>query len=324
MHIRLIDANGLGYTHHHGQPRRLDPQGRPMQALAGVLSFVKYQLQYQPDVLNVFLWDEKAVWRYALLPEYKSGRHRTFEQREARREYAAQQPLIEQALSALPVLQVRAAGAEADDLGWGLSRALERQGHLVTLYASDVDWMQGVSARVSWMDARSPHRVVTLESFAKLSGGFLRPQLVAPVKALVGDTSDDIPGVDQIGDKRALALLGKYSTLDALLAATEDFMEFSNEPTYAHALMRPDIVALVKRNLQLVDLALAPKIPLEAVQMDYAKGTELDLYEVFQEAGLTAYADQFKSWQALSAKEIPKAALLTIERSIQVMCQAAG
>jgi DNA polymerase I len=322
MHIRLIDVNSLGYAQHHGQPLRHDEASNPVQAVYGVLWHIRQLLINQPNVLYVFVWDGRAQWRYNLHPEYKSGRHRTPAQQVSRQEYQRQQPWIQKALRTLPVLQIRHPGAEADDLGYGLSRQLSRQGHLVTLSTLDSDWLQSVSQRVRWHNLKAPYQLVELDGFIKSSGGYPTPNMVPPVKALAGDSSDDIAGVPNIADKRALGLLSKYQTLDNLLAASEEFLEFSSEPSYAHALMTPEIRELVRRNLTLVDLSKGPALAGCDCELIVGDGDELGLYEVFVDLGFTQFKDQFEPWRRLCRKSIGLGEAHAIERALLELPQS--
>lgn len=319
MHIRLIDANSLGHAQHHGQPERLAKQEHPVQAVFGVLNNLRQHLQNAPDVLNVLIWDGRAQWRYDLHPGYKSGRHKTPEQRRARQAYEWQQPWIQRAVACLPLVQITHPHAEADDLGWGISQQLSRQGHMVTLATTDSDWLQGVKQRVRWQNVRTPHQVVELEGFSKSSGGFFSPASVAPVKALAGDTSDDIEGVNQVGDKRAMGLLSKYKSIPELLAAADDFMAFSAEPSYAHGLMNAEVRERVLRNLRLIDLSAGPALAGSDCHLVVRPDSSLDLYEIFVDLEFLHWQEQFQGWERLCNREMDPAALQIVERAIAAM-----
>jgi len=314
MHIKLIDANSIGFAQHHANDLR-HAGALQTQAVAGMLQHVRRNLQHDPTVLNVLIWDGRAQWRYDLYPTYKSGRHRTVEQREARRHYELQRPWIERALSYFPVLQVKHPRGEADDLAWGLSRQLSAQGHLVTVHTSDTDWLQMVNPRVRWLNARKPSQLVEMDTFHRLSG-FATPAQVAQVKALMGDASDDIEGVPDVAEKRAASLLGKYGSLDAVLAAATDFMQFSQEPKFFHSLMLPQWQDAVKRNLQLVDLSLGPVLQGSDVELVVGEFDELNLFELFVDLDFRQMQDGFDSWRRTLNTALAAADVNSVKRAV--------
>lgn len=316
MHIRIYDLNSMGHTHHHGQPASVDQYGNPTQAVAGVLHRIKQHIRYSPEVLPLAVWDGRAQWRYDLNPDYKSGRHKTPEQRAAREAYTVQVPYIKKGLSYLPVIQVSHPHAEADDLAWALSKQLARQGHLVTLETSDTDWFQMIMARVQWQSSRSPHTLIEFDGFSSNSKGFPHPLLVPQVKALAGDDADDIEGVPKIAEKRAISLLSKYKSLENLLAATDDFMAFSQEPTWAHPLMRDDIKSRVVRNLQLIDLSKGPVLEGGDCHIDVGFGRELDMYLLFEDLGLCEFTSDFYSWEQACRRDVSESGKAIVSRAL--------
>lgn len=321
MHVRLIDANSVGYAQHHAQDLRHSPDGHQTQAIAGMLMHLRRNIQYDPAILNVLLWDDRAQWRYDLHPNYKNGRHRTVEQREARAAYEWQRPWIERALAAFPVLQVRARGAEADDLGWGLSRQLAAQGHLVSLYTADTDWLAMVQARVRWVNARKPAQVVEEDGFARTCP-YPFPQQVAAIKALTGDDADDIDGVPDIAIKRAQSILAKYGSLDGVLEAAADPFRFSDEPKYYQTLGLPETQALVRRNRQLVDLSRGPAIDPAAVELTVGEFNPLELYEIFVDLEFAQYQDTFSQWERTLDRDLPLSDVLSVKRAVANLAQS--
>lgn len=321
MHVRLIDANSVGYAQHHAQDIRHSPDGHQTQAIAGMLMHLRRNIQYDPKILNVLLWDDRAQWRYDLHPGYKAGRHSTLEQREARAAYKWQCPWIERALRAFPVLQARARGAEADDLAWGLSRQLSEQGHLVSLYTADTDWLAMVDARVRWVNARKPAQVVEADGFAK-NCQYPFPQQVAAIKAITGDDADDIDGVPDIAIKRAQAILAKYGSLDGVLEAAADPFRFADEAKYYQSLGLPEMQALVRRNRQLVDLSRGPAIDPANVELVVGEFDPLDLYEVFVDLQFLQYQDTFSQWERTLDRELVLSDVLSVKRAVANLAQS--
>ena len=320
MHVRIIDANSIGYAQHHANDIRSSGEMQT-QAIAGFLQHIRKNLQYDPSILNVVVWDGRAQWRYDMCPEYKSGRHRTPEQRQDRENYETQRPWIQRALTYFPVIQVKHPQAEADDMAWGLAQQLSAQGHLVTVFTADQDWLQMVNSRTRWVNARHPLEVVELDGFHK-SCGFLSPLHVAQIKALTGDRSDDIEGLPDIAEKRAAALLTKYGSLDALFLAAEDFLTFSTEPKYCRSLMLPESRALVTRNLQLVDLSRAPALNGVNVEMDAGEFDELNLFEIFVDLKFLQWQDGFDAWKRVLEKPMLTPDVMSVRRAIASLAKS--
>ena len=321
MHFRLVDANSVGYAlHHAAEPRHVGEL--QTQAISGMMTHFKSSLAYEPNSVNVVVWDGRAQWRYDLHPGYKQGRHRTPEQRETRALYEAQRPWMRKILALFPVLQVCHPGAEADDLAWGLCHQLTALGHLVTVYSVDADWFQMVSQRSQWKNARKPHQVVGLDGFTVASGGYPRPGAVAAVKALSGDTSDDIEGLPDVAIKRAGALIHKYGSIEGALNAAEDFLTFSAEPKHYHTLMIPKYRELVERNLKLIDLARGPTLNGGDVELTEGNFNDLELLLLILELDLKQWEENLEGWcrplgRALKQDEVHtfKRALENLEKS---------
>lgn len=321
MHIRLVDANSVGYAHHHANDLRHAPAGFEAQAIASVLMHVRRNIQYDPDVLNVWLWDGRAQWRYDLHPGYKSGRQSTPEQRAARAAYETQRPWIERALRAFPVVQLRAPDAEADDLAWGLSRQLAAQGHLVSLFTADTDWLSMVGKRIRWINARKPSQIVEEDGFAKACQ-YPFPQQVAAIKALAGDSADSIEGVPDIALKRAQAILAKYGSLDGVLEAAADPFRFVDEPKYYQSLALPEMQERVLLNRKLVDLSRGPVLQGSDVEVAVGAYDSLELYEIFMDLGFLQYMDTFSQWERTLDRELALADVNSVKRAVANLAQS--
>lgn len=316
MHFRLIDANSVGYAVHHAVETRQVGELQT-QAISGMMSHFRSSLAYEPNCTNVLIWDGRAQWRYDIYPGYKLGRHRTLEQRETRALYEAQRPWIKKILALFPILQVCHPGAEADDLAWGLCRQLTALGHQVTVYSADADWFQMVDQRSQWKNARKPHQVVELDGFTAASGGYPRPGAVAAVKALSGDSSDDIEGLPDVGIKRASALIKKYGSIEGALIAAEDFLVFSSEPKCYQTMMVPKYRELVERNLKLIDLARGPALRGIDVELTEGKFNDLELLLLILELDLKEWEEKLGVWCRPLGNDLKQDEVHTFRRALE-------
>lgn len=253
MYINLVDGNSLGRAYFNS--RINDPNG----TIAGFLEGVIKSLIYRQDMIYVIVWDGRADWRYQLYPDYKKNRDATPELREARVLYEAQRDRLRELLAYLPVVQLTAPDAEADDLAYQLVPHIEKQGYLTKLFTADSDWLQMVSKQVHWVNARRPAEEVTLLNFYTYTN-LQRPNQIPMMKAMGTDKADNIIGVKGIGDKRAQGLLDRFGTLENILILSQDLLAWSQELKVYHALSNLDVQNNVLRNYKLVDLAQAPRI----------------------------------------------------------------
>lgn len=299
MRIKLIDGNSVGFAQQHAQDAR-PHVGEPRHAVYGMLRHLRNSLHFESNCLHVVVWDGRAEWRYAHHPQYKSTRHLPEGARQARQEYEAQRPLIQEALSYYPILQLTHPGAEADDLAFGLSRVLPARNYGLTLFTADRDWLQLVSSRVRWVNARPPHQVVTSENFLEKTG-FAHPHDFGLAKALVKDTSDDILGLPGIGPVTAQKIFQTFGSLGAF----EAYLATTAPADRKHPLSKLDSTAasaLIRFNLPLVNLSLGPCLRGTDVCMQIGVANDLELYSFFMDHGLTEFMDDFEHFfQPLTA-----------------------
>lgn len=203
----LVDGNSIGYAAHNA--RELKQNGRPVQAIFFTLKMIKAVVELYGNHCDelIVLWDTPAKWRYAIHPEYKGKRDDDPVKRASRKAYKEQVPLIRKALSLLGVKQMIARDEEADDLAAALVHNRE-PGEVIVLVSGDMDWAQLVTDGVIWYDPREEGKTITYLDF-EAKTGFATPVLFSQAKAVLGDSSDNIKGIDGIGEK-CLPLLFKY------------------------------------------------------------------------------------------------------------------
>ena len=213
MRFLLVDGNNIAYRN-FASMRLSDSIGRPTGAVYGFLTSLKRAAESRPSRI-VVCWDHGGSrWRTALYPAYK--RHRKRMKRRAHRDYTRQLRSLEKALRHLYVAQARIKGVEADDLIGILTGALTRRGHTVSILSADQDFYQLLGGRVT----------VLKPSGEALTAAWLRrehgvgPLQWPDVRALMGDPSDNIPGVRGIGRKRAVALVSELGCLEEIAMGT--------------------------------------------------------------------------------------------------------
>jgi len=210
-YFALTKGSSSAFTTHAGEPT------------AGVFGFTSILLrlleQDHPDYLAV-TFDTGKTFRDNLFPEYKGTRAKMPE------DLRPQMDRIRQIVDAFNIPRLEMEGYEADDVLGSLARHLASEGFGVKIITGDRDLLQLVNDRIL---VNLPGRTIAdaKDYFAKdvveLFG--VKPEQVVDFKALVGDKSDNIPGVAGIGEKTAASLLNTYGTLDRIYAHLSDISE---------------------------------------------------------------------------------------------------
>lgn len=263
-HIVIIDGNSLAHANHNTTP--LTVGGMQVQAIFGFLRSLKLiHDKYPGDREVLILWDGKAQFRLDLHPDYKGNRKALDDEGLRRKEaFKKQTPFIEKAVELLGIRQMRSPVQEADDLAGHLVPRLANCGKQVTLCSGDQDWLQLVGPNVSWFDFVRD-RKVDQSNFLEFTGYFT-PAAFVQGKALVGDTSDNIPGVPKLGDKGAALFLAKFKSVEEFWRQVDSGEHVpatrkSKTATSVHPeefLASPEGRALFKRNMALMDFKQSP------------------------------------------------------------------
>lgn len=209
--IYLVDGSGYIFRAYYALPQNLtNPQGVPVGA---VLGFVNMLLKLLTDLhapaLAVIFDAARRNYRNDIYPEYKANRSETPE------DLIPQFPLIREATKAFDIPGIELEGYEADDLIATYARLAIEQGKSVTIVGTDKDLMQLVRPGVRMYD---PIKGRYLDESDVVEKFGVTPDKVVDVQALVGDSTDNIPGVPGIGVKTAAQLISEFGDLDTLLA----------------------------------------------------------------------------------------------------------
>jgi DNA polymerase-1 len=206
----LIDASSYLYRAFYALPPLTNSAGAPTGAVHGVLSMLlKFLREFTPPHIGVVFDAPGKTFRDELFAEYKS--HRPSMPDELR---SQTEPLLE-AVDALGLPMLRVPGVEADDVIGTLACRASRSGQKVLISTGDKDMAQLVDERVTLINTMSGSILDRAGVKAKFD---VFPEQIIDYLALVGDSSDNIPGVDKVGPKTAAKWLNQYGSLDALLA----------------------------------------------------------------------------------------------------------
>lgn len=214
----LIDGYSLLFRAFFSGRPLSTTDGRPTGALFGLSQMLFTLLnQEKPDAV-VMCWDAHAqTHRSQAFPQYKA--HRPDAPNDLKQQMQGARELVQ----AFGIHAAEVDGYEADDLIGTFAKKGDREGWNVVIVTGDSDQLQLVGGNVIvQMTQRGVTEVKIYDTAAVMERYGIPPERIPDYKALVGDTSDNIPGVPGIGDKTATALLQKWGDLDNLLAHVEE------------------------------------------------------------------------------------------------------
>jgi len=212
--LYLIDGHALAYRMYFAltagstSQRWQTSKGEPT---AGTYGFARELMrileQENPEYLAV-AFDTGKTFRDKLFPEYKATRAKMPE------DLRPQIERIRQVVDAFNIPRLEMEGFEADDVLGSVARSVAAQGLGVKIITGDRDLLQLVNERTAVYLAGDDQNYITAEDVIRKLG--VRPDQVVDYKAIVGDKSDNIPGVAGVGEKTTIALLEKFGSLDAI------------------------------------------------------------------------------------------------------------
>jgi len=212
-HCLLIDGNNIVFRAYYAfQNQRLKTSaGQPTGALYGFLRMMLKMLKdRQPDLVAVAFDTSRDTFRRRLYPEYKAKRKPTPP------DLLEQLPLAHKAVAALNIKILTRDDYEADDLLGSAAKSLAKS-HKVTVVTGDRDLLQLIDDNVLvelCQKGVSDTREIDAAEFNKEYG--FDPVGIIELKALMGDSSDNIPGVKGIGEKKGMALIQQFKTIENL------------------------------------------------------------------------------------------------------------
>jgi len=253
LHLVLIDGSGFIFRAFHALPPMQRPDGTPVNAVFGFTNMLAKLLREHTGTHLAVIFDAgRKTFRNRLYEGYKAQRP------EPPEELAPQFGLVREAAEAFNVPAIELADWEADDLIASYARAALEAGGEVTIVSSDKDLMQLIRPGVSMLDPIRQKPIGPEEVVEKFG---VPPEKMIDLQALVGDPTDNVPGVPGIGPKTAAQLLAEYGDLEGVLAAAQ-----SMKPSRRRDLLlqHADAARLSRELVRLREDAPLP-LPLEAL-----------------------------------------------------------
>lgn len=318
--ILLIDGHSILNRAFYGLPDLTNSEGKHTGAVYGFLNILFRILEEEkPDYLTVAFDLHEPTFRHKMYEAYKGTR------KPMPSELREQVPLIREVLTSMGVKTVSMAGYEADDLLGTLAFRSEKQGMEVTILSGDRDLLQLATDKIMIRLPKTSRGKTTIENFHAeqvLEKYQVTPPQIIELKALMGDSADNIPGIPGVGEKTATKLIVQYGSIEnahehleevkpnkareslrehydlAVLSKdlatinTESPLEFSYEEARIHDLYTPEAYELCKR-LEFKNLLSrfdAASVPEQTMTDDFFTCEDLSGAEaLFQKAAAKPY-----------------------------------
>ena len=217
MKLMVIDGNSIINRAFYGVRPLTTREGLHTNAVYGFVTTLQKLLDEEaPEALCVTFDRREPTFRHLSYEGYKAQRKGMPE------ELAQQLPVLKEVLDAMDIPRYELAGYEADDLIGTISRKCEAAGWACVVVTGDKDSLQLITDKtkvklVSTRMGQTTTKDMTEEAFREAYG--FDPIHIIDLKALMGDASDNIPGVSGVGEKTAMALIQRYQTVDAIYEA---------------------------------------------------------------------------------------------------------
>lgn len=225
-----------------------------------LMQLIKIIEDEKPDYLAVVTDSSEPTFRHKMYPEYKATREKMPE------DLVAQLPYLPRLVESLNLPYLKLPGYEADDIVGTLMRLCKESEIEGVMVSSDKDFMQLITEKVLMLNHRNERIGIpgVIEKFG------CTPQQVIEILGLMGDSSDNIPGVRGVGEKTAMKLIGEYGNIETIY----ENLDKINGKSLKEKLISGHSNALLSRKLATIDCHVPLPIELEKVHL-----RETDLYD---------------------------------------------
>jgi DNA polymerase I len=289
----LVDGSSYLYRAFHALPPLSNSRGEPTGAIHGVLNMLHKLLRDYPGARLAVVFDAPGkTFRDDLYAEYKSHRPPMPDDLRAQIE-----PLLA-VVGAMGLPLLRIGGVEADDVIGTLARSAAAAGRQVLISTGDKDMAQLVDGHVTLINTMSD----TLLDRAGVKAKFdVWPEQIIDYLALVGDSSDNIPGIDKVGPKTAAKWLAQYPTLDELVAHAGEIAGKAGENLRAG-------LETLELSRRLATIRCDLELPPEAAALEARPADAAVLRELYTRLEMRSFLRQLDGTAAPAPAATPRAA----------------
>ena len=295
--VVLVDGSSYLFRAFHALPRLTNSKGRETGAIRGVIAMLRKLRDDYPDGRMIVVFDARGgSFRDQLYTQYKANRPSMAD--ELREQIQPIHDIIR--LMGIPLLIVE--GVEADDVIGTLARQAEEEQYHVIISTGDKDLAQLVSDRVHLINTMN-NTLLDVQGVMEKFG--VKPGQIVDYLSLIGDTSDNIPGVPKVGPKTAAKWLQEYGSLDAVLAAADGIKGKVGENLRASFAQ----LSLAK---QLVTIVTEVDLPAGLQELKATEPATDELRTLFTELEFRTWLEEFRE-EDESADELTVTQLKDLE-----------
>ncbi len=307
--LYLLDGNSLTHRAFYALPPMNTAEGLPTNAAFGFTRMLlKLINDEKPDFLAVAFDLKAPTFRHKEFAAYKGTRSKTPD------ELIPQFDLVKEILQAFDIPIYSIEGFEADDVLGTLAKAAEKEGHQVTIVTGDRDALQLVSDNIRVMYNKKGITDIedyTLDNVRQKYG--VEPIQLIDVKGLMGDKSDNIPGVPGIGEKTAISLIKEFGNLETVLENIDKINGKKRKETLAEH--RED--AVLSKHLATIKLDVPINIEFDRCEMGDID--QLKVVEIFKQLEFRSLVDQFAAKEEVSLSDVNYQTISTEKQLTEVL-----
>lgn len=285
--LLLIDGNSIVNRAFYGVPDLTNREGLHTNAIYGFLNILLKLMDDVKPELVLIAFDEKApTFRHKMYDEYKGTRKGMPD------ELAEQMPVLKDVLTSMQINIYSEAGIEADDIIGTMSKEGSKLGMEVTVVSGDRDLLQLVDDRVTVLHPKTKQgktEMLTYDKSAVIRDFHVTPSQIIDLKGLMGDSSDNIPGIPGVGEKSAIRLLDQFGTLEDVIAHAD---EIDNTRARNCVKANPDMGTLSKK---LATIKRDCKLPVKPTDLTVGDMWNDDAYSLIEKLEFKSILARFSS-----------------------------
>ena len=306
--ILLIDGNSMANRAFYATMGRMmkTPTGISTNAVYGFFQIMFKTIEEEkPDKIIVAFDISSSEKRTKIFNEYKAGRHKAPE------DLTMQFPIIKELLKTMNIPIVQKDGIEADDILGAIAKKEGKKGNKIIILTGDRDYFQLVDININ---IRYPKTIMGKTEYIiydnyKINEEYgLTPEKLIEVKALMGDASDNIPGVKGIGEKTALKLIIQFGSLEKIYKYIENSDGKEIAKATLNKLIKDKEMAYVSKDLGRIDIEYDYEKDL-GINIDSIKYTDWRTEEAFsylKKLSFNKFLDKFKDIEIKKAEDTNK------------------
>ena len=270
----LIDGHSILNRAFYGVPDLTNPEGLHTNAIYGFLNIMfKIIEEEKPQYLAVAFDLKAPTFRHKRYAEYKGTRKPMPE------ELRQQVPVMKEILAAMGILTMEQEGYEADDILGTMAKRAEKEGVAVALVSGDRDLLQIATDKIKIRIPKTKGNRTEVEDYYAsdvLERYHVTPLQFIELKALMGDTADNIPGVPKVGEKTATTLMETYGSIENIYAHLDEISKKSIQQTLRENREMADL------SKELATIEINADIPYTLEQAKMGEMYTAEAYEMFK------------------------------------------